>query len=687
MATAPPSDPSQASDPSLYNYANRVDPLFLAALKVSRPTTWDAENLPSSSVSTNDHPGPTSPPPTHYTVASSSTSANAQPSASDSHELVDTYDLSMITDGRTGLEFLYRLRGSCEGNPVYQAEWNAAMSPVMTDPYSEITSPALLKRRHSVETRYHTWVAWRDPLLPFRLYWLAETLLKYWECFFFAMIDLARGRSGVDGQSLRSSTVYQWGVTFLFLIGRNAVDKDQNHIGKRLIEENGLWFKIKDRIAWFVIKLGLARQPNAKQQSFIGRAELLLMMRAGFENSKHYGRVCFQQTVVSMILLFQIGVRIGSLGWSNVTYRDMEKYMKLEDLTIMREGFCRWSVTVRIHHVKGRNLSVDADRVATFKLDPVTKIHNLWFDMGLHTLVYLLARGALQGCRTLQDVFDYQGHLFIIKPDMLKSPLFLERKPRGLELGNGPASANGMNQSIKTLARLAQLAGVTSHAFRRGIGNLAGLILGAEAAQRLLLHITPKATYFTHYSHNTMNLPVTQLALGELDHTATRPNRQLAIKRNNSSQLAVQALILSSRSSTSQDAPDNDGSADADVDAEDMLSLHAPAPSTSTSKPPQPGKRNTVPLTEEEEAQVAVSFVVPVYGDMPTVLQADPSVKLYRGQLDEAWDEFYRLMPDGARLKYQPQREGIKRAFKHYENHPKFLENKSALEEARQTSH
>ncbi|KAG9098892.1 hypothetical protein FS749_002670 [Ceratobasidium sp. UAMH 11750] len=624
MSRTPP-DPGQSDDP----ISSLIDRQFLAALKSSPAERWTTENLPPLSALSSDSTDPSASSSTH----NDGTVPDAQ---GDVEDTPDTYDFSMINDGtRRGADFLYGLRGLCRGNPVRHGEWMKAAEEMMKDPFST-ASPSVIKRRESLQTRYNTFIAFRDPKLKFENFWLVATILKYWETFFVALVETARGRAGDDNQTLRASTVQQWGVTFIWLIGRKAFDGEGNLVGRSVLNQ-GLWTKIKDRIAWFSQKFSLAR--HAMKQKFIGRVELLLMMRAGFENTKHYGRAPFQQLVVAMCLLFQIGARIGSLGWSSTAYRDSTQYMKLEDLTIRREGFCKWTVIVKLLHIKGRKMRADAGHVVAFQLDPVTKIHNLWFDMGLHTLTYLLMRGALQGCETLQDIFDYSKDTFIIKPKMRKEPLFLERTAGGREFGTGPASAEGLTKSMTVLGTSVGIAGVSAHGIRRETGNRIGLILGVQAAQALLTHAEGENTFTTHYSHNTLSLPVTQVALGMLDHTAPEAG-QIALRRHTQQQ--------SVRESEDEDEEDPQAP-----------SANLPGPSTVGKKRP------TVRLTREEEAKA----------------RSDPNVKRQEAILAELWDTFYGHMPDETKVTHQPAAEGINSAFRHYASHPKFIENRVLLEQ------
>ncbi|KAB5588057.1 hypothetical protein CTheo_8503 [Ceratobasidium theobromae] len=199
-------------------------------------------------------------------------------------------------------------------------------------------------------------------------------------------------------------------------------------------------------------------------------------------------------------------------------------------------------VTVNIKHGKGFNTTNNAGKFAQFKLDPVTKVHNLWFNTGTHMLLYLLMQNALEGCQTLSDIIHCPYKEFQIKQSMLNKPLFLEQKAKGEGLGTAAANAHGLTESFQALGNAVGIPGVTAHAIRCETGNKFGLTLGAEAAQALLGHQEADSTFATHYLKKTLNLPVTQVALGMLDNLVTIPN-QIALKCHSKSQLAAKALI------------------------------------------------------------------------------------------------------------------------------------------------
>ncbi|KAG8739170.1 hypothetical protein FRC10_006093 [Ceratobasidium sp. 414] len=614
---------NSAGDPSLF------DPLFLAALKTTKRAGLDLDDLPPLEL-----PNDALEPAKTVDMPGATTKAGPSKGAPDEGDQVVT-KYSAVERGTTGaVTYSRSLRNSCGGNPVRQEAWMEIAEEIMAKDDFSIATPGVVTRRRSIYDRYCVFICFRRPDFKFPdHYWLQSTVEKYWETFFVSLLTMSKGRSGEDGDKLRSTTVEQWGITFVWVVGRYTVDNDGNRVGTALLHKGGLWHKIRDRIIWFIHKFDLVR--HAQFQAFIGRSELVLMLRHGYNTTTSYGRMPFQQTAVATNIIFQIGTRAGSLGWSNVQYRQIKHYMMLKDLLIEQEGRCKWSVTISVVNAKGMNMTVDAP-VSRFKLDPVTKIHNLWFDAGMHILTYLLMRDALEDCETLNDIFNYKERVFRIKEDKRTEPLFLERTAKGQELGEGPASATGLTHSLSLLGAACGVRGVTSHAIRRETGNRVGLVLGASAAQMLLGHTEARDTFSTHYSHNTLNLPVTDAALGTLDHTATAAN-QIALKRHTRSQLAVQALLFQLKSDTAQTEKAGDA---------DLPSL------------PQSRKKH---LTAEQDA----------------IVSANPQVQQCEVKLAELWEEFDNLMPPQERNTHEVSI--ITRVFKREKGSEQFKKNEVRL--------
>ncbi|KAG9118344.1 hypothetical protein FRC07_007174 [Ceratobasidium sp. 392] len=273
---------------------------------------------------------------------------------------------------------------------------------------------------------------------------------------------------------------------------------------------------------------------------------------------------------------------------------------------------------------------VDAGPEVKFTLELVTKVHNLWFDAGLHIVSFLHMRRAFVGFENLQDIFQSKDAFLVIKPEMRKDPLFCERSAKGLELGPGPAAAKNMTATYSAMGKDVGISGVTGHSIRRESGNCMSLVVGVTASQELLMHDEDRTTLSIFYSHNTLNLPVVMVQLGELDHTASLIN-QMALKRNSNSEMLVQALIRGGK--------------------------------TPSSALPT-GKAVEVTLSKEELAEARTN---------PAVVKLDQ-------QLDELWNQFYELMPEQAKVSHgQRTTATINKVFKKYEDNPEYQASKTEL--------
>ncbi|KAG8716882.1 hypothetical protein FRC09_015061 [Ceratobasidium sp. 395] len=563
-------------------------------LKDCDPDKWDNNNLPPVDLDENA-------PPTNEAIL----------------------NLAGLAHGnKVGTGFAQALQGIGGGNSVVARRYAETAQKLMDLDWETEHAylPVIVKRRHRINYRWCSFLSWRAPHMPYNDYWLKSTILEHWEVFLFVMVDVTKGRSGEDGTTLRASTVYEWARTFAWLIDAKCVDEHGARAGKRILNA-GLREKIQNRVIWFSHKRGLER--HAKHQLFVGRPQLLLLLRSGYQRSETHGRRPFQQMVVSIIFLQQMGARIGSLRYSSKLHKERGQFITLGDLDVGRTGYCRWTVRVTLKHRKGHNTTADAGQAHVYQLDPVTKIHNLWFDAGLHVVSLLYMRGAIQGHKTLESIFESTSAKLTIEPSMRKQPLFVERTARGLDIDmeeHKPASAHGLNKTIHAAGELIGVE-ITSHGLRRELGNRIGLIMGSEAAQTALMHEEDQSTMHRHYSHNTLNLPVTALALGDFDGIASAAN-QMALTRHSISDNVVQAMVASV----------------------DYFTIDK--------------------LTEQELEAV----------------KADPRVAEKDAQLKECWDQFYGSMPKEAQVSHgQSEPERIKPMFKKYSSSQEYKANEDLL--------
>ncbi|KAG8704933.1 hypothetical protein FRC09_003249 [Ceratobasidium sp. 395] len=549
-------------------------------------------------------------------------------------------NLAGINEGsRMGVSFVHRLQGTGGGNTIsgrqYMANAQAGMD--LDDDFGALFQPTVNDRKRSMELRWAGFLIWIDATIPPNKFWNVSVLAQYWESFFYALVDLTPGRSGDDGRTLRASTVYEWSKTWTTLVKEKCTDDAGGLAGHQLLYRQGVFNRLKNRVLWFTHHFQLDR--HVRHQSFVGRPALLMMMRAGYQKSEVYGRVPFQQSCVALSLVCQIGCRMGSLGYSTKTHLKREMYAKLEDIKIIRVSKCRWRIIFTLKHRKGHNWVADAGHPSKFTLEPVTKVHNLWFDFGVHLVSFLFMRGAIQGCETLQDVFDSEAAELKIKPDMLKQPLFLARTQKGEDVTDNPASAKGMTKTLQVLADLCGYYDFTSHGLRRDLGDRLGLLLGNEVAREVLTHDEDRTTYHRSYSRNTLNIPVTLAMEGELDANTSTVN-QLTLRRNSVTDTILNSII-------------------------DSIASICSEPSSESDQVLVNGRQLTVVLTEEEMQKA----------------NDDKHVAAIQSDLDSVWETYYEMMPDRAKITHgQKDVESIGKAFERYQNSDEYKGNQEALE-------
>ncbi|QRW13154.1 myosin-2 heavy chain, non muscle [Ceratobasidium sp. AG-Ba] len=528
-------------------------------------------------------------------------------------------NLAGIKEGtRMGVAFAHRLQGVGGGSSI----------------------SGLNNRRRTMELKWEVYIIWVDPDVDPTDHWLNEVVVGHWEDFFYAMVDLTPGRSGEDGKTLRSATVYEWSQTWSWLVLQKCVNREGAKVGQHVLYKQGVYRQLKDRVLWFSHHFQLDR--HIKPQSFVGRAPLLLMMRAGYKKTEVYSRVPFQQSCVALSLVCQIAARMGSLGFSTPAHLAKQMYAKLEDVKIIRVSYCRWKVIFNLKYRKGHNWVADAGHITRYTLEPVTKIHNLWFDFGVHLVSFLHMRKAIQGCETLQDIFESKLEELRIKPDMRKEPLFLARTAKGEDLvPSKAASAKGLTRTFQVLAEDCGFYGFTSHGIRRESGDRLGLLLGTEVAQEVLVHDEDRTTYHRSYSRNTLNIPVTLAMEGELDAQAPAVN-QIALRRNSVTDMVLDSIIDSIERICSR--PGN--SDDAIIE----------------------GRAVAVVLTDE---------------DMATANE-DKEVERAQFDLDGLWGTYYEKMPSQAKITHgQRDIESIGKAFERYKNNEHYKKNQDELEKIR----
>ncbi|CAE6334868.1 unnamed protein product [Rhizoctonia solani] len=401
------------------------------------------------------------------------------PSAEDRTESVPfDAELMGLTGSASALSFIECMRNAFESQTEnVREQWQQAAEKLMEE-VIHTTSPKVVDRRERINKLYRTYVFHQDKRLPQEKQWEQATFEKYWTNFLIALITCSRGR---DGGRIKVDTFKQWCSDLIWLIGRNMINSEGKRVGTKVLT-SGLYAQFRNITSRFCVQFKLSREPPTRL--WIGYLELLLVYQAAIRLSEKYGRASILQTILATSMVFQIGARIGSLGWSHTQYRDEEKFMKRKDVVIERMDYGVWDAEVTVMNQKvlrtllgkistddnsqGWNDTQNAARPLKYRVSAVTKTHMLWFDTPSLLLLHLMRMGALKDCRSISDIFNYNGRFFVIEEEFREKPLYLERTEQGLGLvKDKAASANGMTASFQVLGKAAGFEVTNYHALRR----------------------------------------------------------------------------------------------------------------------------------------------------------------------------------------------------------------------------
>ncbi|EUC67770.1 hypothetical protein RSOL_543920, partial [Rhizoctonia solani AG-3 Rhs1AP] len=221
--------------------------------------------------------------------------------------------------------------------------------------------------------------------------WKEAVFRKHWAQFLAALLTATKGK---DGGRVRVNTFNQWCTDLIWLVGRHLINEEGQHIGTKVLTEGKLYADFRNTAARLTIQFDLNRIPGPRL--WIGQLELLLIYQSAIRKSEKYGRASALQTILATSLVFHIGARVGSLGWSHIRYLEEEKYMKCQDVRIERMDYGVWDAEVTVLNRKGWNKASDSARPITYRLSAVTKTHNLFFDTPSLLLLHLFHRESVE---------------------------------------------------------------------------------------------------------------------------------------------------------------------------------------------------------------------------------------------------------------------------------------------------
>ncbi|CUA76202.1 Chromosome partition protein MukB [Rhizoctonia solani] len=650
-----------AGNPAIY------DNTFLSMLKKQR----DTFNIPEEDPE----------PPTADTSASAD-ALNEEPAPY-------VAELLGLKGDRVALKFIQAMRNAFEGQTEEIREKWRKLAQNLIDESVETASFTVKKRRERMKKLFDTFVYQQDEKLERSEYWRDDIFEKYWHSFLIALLSCSHGR---DGGPVRVNTFHQWCGDLLWLVGRNLVNQAKQRVGTKVIT-SGLYARFKNATDRLCVQFELNRVPAPR--FWIGALELLMIYQAGIRMSEKYGRASVLQSILCTSIAFHTGARIGSLGWSHKKYLEEEKYMKCGDVRLERMGYGIWDAEISIMNRKGANSASESVRPLNFRLSAVTKTHNLWFDTPTLLLLFLMFRGALQGIKTVKDIFEYEGQYFIIEESMRNEPLFLERSAQGKNLVEGKAaSANGLTTSLRALGKHAGFTITTYHAIRRDAANVVSLFLslsvyetntqqfalvfGAHIAQLALGHQDGESTLTDHYTKIIFDLPLTEARLGLLDHKLPLAQKacsiscihsiltwcQMAIHRHKHEGEAVNALLhagfkFENSATSAGEAGDQPEEDSPDQPPQDTPTSAAPSTKKTSSNP-------KIVLTEQQK----------------TWVETHGTVQPRTVEIEGYWSELYTLFPPQAIQTHgSKRRDKLGDMKKKYRDDPLCVQNAGRIDE------
>ncbi|KAG8701931.1 hypothetical protein FRC09_005047 [Ceratobasidium sp. 395] len=370
-------------------------------------------------------------------------------------------------------------------------------------------------------------------------YWNIETLMKYTELFYINLVQTVRGRSNL---LVAGPTLKRWNRIFVACIGMYAKDDKGVKVGTFHLAK-GFYKQLAARVKWITREFELERFPSFK--GYVGQLDIASIFQHGFNQTEEGpGREGLLETHLAVTAGFYTGMRTGSLVAGSTRRREDGMYTTLGDLRIKVPKPGLFDVELVMKYRKGYNDTADPGRPDTFRLQHVTKTHNLAFDFGTILLALLFCRGVLEGIETVEDLFSWDKSEIKIKKDHLKEPLFRKKTSRGdPDPTNEPALSNSILGPFMRIGRALGMGnGINFHSVRRDAANLFGLVFGNDVARRLLSHAEGNTTFDRHYSKGVYNYPIVPARLGELDQTAS-PINQMAIGDHRKECMVVNAIL------------------------------------------------------------------------------------------------------------------------------------------------
>ncbi|CAE7230981.1 unnamed protein product [Rhizoctonia solani] len=548
--------------------------------------------------------------------------------------------------GGAGLSYRRALREcNISKTPEERREWIKVAVEYLSTSYSR-AAPSTQRRHHRLAIMWQEFLLSFYPNLSRNRHWDSDVISALCTVFLthLAMHTKAKGRK--SGR-IRSNTLKQWAHDLVILIRRFCLDKDTKaKAGEYLLVTKGLFAVIDKHVNFITFDLKLNRFPPEK--TYIGRAELQLIYQAAFNSTENGLRPSYLQVVAATNIPFHTGCRIGSVCCSEAEYRKKGLFMKVRDADIL------------VVEPGGFNTQASVPHVLRFHIAHVTKTHNLWFDTATIVVLMLLTRGILADIQNLDQLMKYDGPRIRVKDDCLDQPLILARGPRGLTLTKDACLAKNMGETLRSYGQLAKLPSYANfHGIRRDAANVFGIIRGAACAQMILGHEEQDSPFLHSYSKGTFNLPVSQMRLGEYDHTLDEID-QISLLRHHTEGMAVEALLC-----TPNSFAQGHQTRTSEAEAEDEPQDTGAAPIAEGPEESKTGPKARRTLTEAQQED----------------LNKNTEYSRAKANMDAHWEKMWSYFPLFAKQRYERTLNSLNKAMKNPDviKSSEYKENEEAI--------
>ncbi|KEP46508.1 hypothetical protein V565_195030, partial [Rhizoctonia solani 123E] len=392
--------------------------------------------------------------------------------------------------------------------PIYDEDPEAAkanwgLMQECLDELAHIVNPYVAWDRQYMLNAHSTFLSLYQPELPVEAHWYTNTVIQFAANIFVHRVTTSRGR---DGGPIQSRTAIGWLGHYIHAICTYTREPVTLLRTGLTVLRRGLYARLENILKWCVIEYSLVR--HSKIQQRLDCDALQLIFEVMIKRTKHHGRAVVFQNMNAANFLLSGALRPGGLQANNPLYAERGWYMKASDCEIsVVHKFC-YSVKVTVDNWKGYLGTIGDRKVFTF--GPVTKAHNLIFELALTLILDFMACKGFEEIENLDQLFACTLAVLKLKESFKSMLLWLKRGPRGLLQYT--------------------------------------LTLGQELTLYLLNHNNRTGKVMdNHYTTGVEDMPLTQLLHGKLKGKLTE-TEQMALQANWHSSVAMNFLICCAKS-------------------------------------------------------------------------------------------------------------------------------------------